>query len=506
MDLSNRNNLLKLNSVASITYQLVTLVCGFILPRLIIGNYGSSVYGLITSITQFLGIIALCELGMGAVVPASLYKPLAKKDNDAISKVVVSSERFYRKIAFFMVLYVIGLTVFYPMIVDEFPFLYTASLIVIIASSTFAQYYFGITYSLLLTADQRQYITYFVNGGTIIINLILSFLLIKVGCSIHVVKLVSSLIFITRPVFYSAYVKHHYCLDKHIQFDVEPIKQKWNGVAQHLAYAVQEKTGVVVLSVMATLDAVSVYSVYFLITTGLRGLIYSVTSSLTSFLGNILAKEEKETLTRNFYRIEWAMHTITLLCFSSAAILIVPFVRVYTAGINDANYIIPYFPYLMCAAVACRCLQLPYNIVVQAAGHFKETQNSAIIEPVLDIVFSILFVSKFGLSGVAMGFLISITYRMLYLSLYLTRHILNTSRMQLVKRYIVDIIIVAAIVAVCSFIPECQISYFSWILMAVKVLALASVVTAVLNMIFYQQLTMDFINSTLLVKLNKKSK
>ena len=176
MDFSNRNSLLKVNTVASFTYQLVTLVCGFILPRLIIGNYGSSVYGLITSITQFLGIIALCELGMGAVVPASLYKPLAKKDNDAISKVVVSSERFYRKIAFFMVLYVIGLTVFYPMIVDEFPFLYTASLIVIIASSTFAQYYFGITYSLLLTADQRQYITYFVNGGTIIINLILSFL------------------------------------------------------------------------------------------------------------------------------------------------------------------------------------------------------------------------------------------------------------------------------------------------------------------------------------------
>ena len=502
----SRNTLLKINTAASLIYQVLALISGFILPRLIIGHYGSAVNGLITSITQFLGIITLCELGMGAVVPASLYKPLVDKDNDAISRIVISAERFYRKIAIIMIVYVIGLTVFYPMIVDVFSFIYTASLIIIIASSTFAQYFFGITYSLLLTADQKQYLTYLVNGSTLIINLIISYLLIRIECSIHIVKLVSSIIFIFRPVFFTLYVRNHYCINKSITYDVEPIKQKWNGVAQHLAYAVQEKTGVVVLTIMSTLNAISVYSVYFLITTGLRGLIYSVTSSLTSFLGNILAKEEKETLTRNFYRIEWAMHTITLLCFSSAAILIVPFVRVYTAGINDANYLIPYFPYLMCAAVACRCLQLPYNIVVQAAGHFKETQNSAIIEPVLDIVFSILFVSKFGLSGVAMGFLISITYRMLYLSLYLTRHILNTSRMQLVKRYIVDIIIVVAIIAVCSFIPECQISYFSWILMAVKVLALASVVTAVLNMLFYQQLTMDFINSTLLVKLNKKSK
>ena len=364
MNISNRNSRLRVNTVASLIYQIVTLVCGFILPRLIIGNYGSPVYGLISSITQFLGIISLCELGMGAVVPASLYKPLADKDNDAISRVVVSSEKFYRKIGFVMIIYVIGLTVFYPMIIKEFSFLYTASLLVIIASSTFAQYFFGITYSLLLTADQKQYITYIVNCGTIVINLILSYILIKLGCSIHIVKLMSSLIFITRPVFFSIYVRRHYSLNKRIHYDVEPIRQKWNGVAQHLAYAVQEKTGIVVLSLMATLESVSIYSVYFLITTGLRGLIYSVTSSLTSFLGNILAKGEKDTLTRNFYRIEWAMHTITLLCFSSAAILIVPFVRVYTAGINDANYIVPYFPYLMCAAVACRCLQLPYNIVV----------------------------------------------------------------------------------------------------------------------------------------------
>lgn len=495
MDLSSRNKLLKVNSIASLTYQLITLVCGFILPRLIIGYYGSAVNGLISSVTQFLGIIALCELGMGAVVPASLYKPLADKDNDAISRVVVSSEKFYRKIAVLMILYVIGLTVFYPMIVDEFSFIYTASLIVIIASSSFAQYYFGITYSLLLTADQKQYITYIVNGGTIIFNLILSFVLIKLGSSIHVVKLMSSLVFITRPVFFSLYVRQHYDLDKRIQYDVEPIKQKWNGVAQHLAYTVQEKTGVVVLSVMATLEAVSVYSVYFLIMSGLRGSIYSVTSSLTSFLGNILAKGEIDTLQRNFTRIEWAMHTITLLCFSSAAILIIPFVTVYTAGITDANYIVPVFPFLICAAVACRCLQLPYNIVVQAAGHFKETQNSAIIEPVIDIILSVLLVGKYGLSGVAIGMLISMIYRMLYLSLYLTKHIIHSSRLQLIKRLVVDILLMGSVIAACSWIHLGQTSYLSWIFMAIKVLSVATLVTLVINLVFYHRLTLGVVNS-----------
>jgi len=502
MEFSNRNTLLKVNTLASLSYQIITLVCGFILPRLIIGFYGSAANGLVSSITQFLGIIALCELGMGAVVPASLYKPLANKDNDAISKVIVSSEKFYRKIGFLMIIYVIGLSVLFPFAIEEFSFIYTSSLIIIIALSSFAQYFLGITYSLLITADQKQYITYCVNGGTLVVNLILSYILIEFNSSIHIVKIASSIIFIARPVLYMVYVKRHYQLDKTVKYDVEPIRQKWNGVAQHLAYTVQEKTGFVVLSFMATMVEVSIFSIYFIIMEGLRGFIYSVTSSLTSFLGNILAKGEKSTLIRNFIRIEWALHTITVLAFSSAAVLIIPFVKVYTRGITDANYIVPIFPFLMCAAIGCRCLQMPYNIVVQAAGHFKETQNSAIIEPVIDIILSVVLVGKYGLSGVALGMLVSIIYRMLYLSLYLTRHILHNSRLLLFKRLFVDIIMVLAIVVSCSLISEASSSYISWIVMAIKVVSTAALVILLFNLAFYKRLSIDFVNHT--VRKNKK--
>ena len=40
--------------------------------------YGSDVNGLVSSITQFLGYIALVEGGVGGVIRAALYKPLAK--------------------------------------------------------------------------------------------------------------------------------------------------------------------------------------------------------------------------------------------------------------------------------------------------------------------------------------------------------------------------------------------------------------------------------------------
>lgn len=49
------------NIIASLGQQLVAIICGLILPRAIIGAYGSNVNGLVSSITQFLAYITLLE-------------------------------------------------------------------------------------------------------------------------------------------------------------------------------------------------------------------------------------------------------------------------------------------------------------------------------------------------------------------------------------------------------------------------------------------------------------
>lgn len=50
------------NTISSLFFQVTTIVCGFILPRLILNAFGSNVNGLVNSITQFLGIISFLEL------------------------------------------------------------------------------------------------------------------------------------------------------------------------------------------------------------------------------------------------------------------------------------------------------------------------------------------------------------------------------------------------------------------------------------------------------------
>jgi len=155
----NRNKKLLLNSATSVIYQVLTVICGFILPRLYLSHYGSEVNGLITSIAQFLGFISLAELGVGAVVQSALYKPLADKNNDEISRIVLSAKRFYRKIAIFLVVYVIALVIIYPKITSSsFDYWFIVSLLLIISISTFMQYFISMPYRLLLNADQVGYV------------------------------------------------------------------------------------------------------------------------------------------------------------------------------------------------------------------------------------------------------------------------------------------------------------------------------------------------------------
>ena len=81
-----------LNTGMGILKQLVTVICGFILPRYMLLYYGSSINGLISSISHFLSFISLLDMGVGAVVQANLYKPLAEKDNAQISRIMFLSD------------------------------------------------------------------------------------------------------------------------------------------------------------------------------------------------------------------------------------------------------------------------------------------------------------------------------------------------------------------------------------------------------------------------------
>ena len=96
------------NTAFQLLLEVVTAVCGFILPRLILSNFGSTYNGITQSITHFLSCIAILKSGIGSVTRVALYKPLAQNDSVGISKVVNATEGFMRRIALIFSVFVFG--------------------------------------------------------------------------------------------------------------------------------------------------------------------------------------------------------------------------------------------------------------------------------------------------------------------------------------------------------------------------------------------------------------
>lgn len=475
------------NTISSFAFQVCTIVCGFILPRLILEHFGSEINGLVNSITQFLGIISFLELGVGSVIQFSLYKPLAERNNEQVSKVLVSGQRFFSKLARILLVYVVLLMGIYPLIANQkFGFIYTATMIGVISISSFAQYYFGIVNRLLLTADQKGYISYNAQTITLILNTFACFILIQLGASIHIVKLTTSLIYVVRPLALAIYVKKHYEVDWKIKYDVEPVKQKWNGVAQHVAAVVLDGTDNIVLTFFLGLKAVSVYSVYNLVVAGVKQLLLSMTNGIQSLMGELWAKQELDSLKRFFGWVEWTLHTGAVLVFGITAVLIVPFVQVYTRGISDVNYIQPVFALLLVAANAGHCLRLPYNLMILAGGHYKQTQKNYIVAAVINIVVSVLAVNIFGLVGVAIGTLVAMFYQTIWMAIYDSKNLIKWPFRNFLKQILVDILTVLVLYVLSMKFSMKEVSYCAWGLLMIKVSILAFGVCFIINVLFYR--------------------
>lgn len=475
---------LKYNSLSSMLNQVITIACGLILPRLIIGHYGSEINGLVSSITQFLSIVTLLDLGIGAVVQAALYKPLVEEDNVRISQILKSSNLFFRKIAGILFIYTIILIFIYPILTkSKFEPVFSGSLILIIAISSFVQYFFGVTNQLLLNADQKVYVQTLLQSLVLILNTIVSFVLIKLDMSIHIVKLATALIFVIRPVLMQIYVERHYDIDRKIVLDGEPIQQKWNGLAQHFAGFVLNNTDVVVLTMFSSFESISIYTVYYNVVYGINRLLLSLMTGFQSMWGEMIARNEQRKLEHSFDYFEWLLHNAVTLLFSVTGILIIPFVRLYTANIADVQYIVPDFAYLITLAYAACCLRLPYNMIIYSAGKFKETQNSAWVEMMINIVVSVLLVQRFDISGVAIGTIAAMLYRTIYLAFYLRKDILYRNMRKFGRRIFQDIIIAGLIIFSSNFIHFDYNSPIRWIIYAIIVFTVALMIELLVNII-----------------------
>ena len=104
-----------------------------------------------------------------------------------------------KKIGIIFVLYTTVLAVVYPIVFKtSFSLLYIASLTFILSLNLLVQYMFALTYKTLLNADKKVYVVSLTQSFIVSLSIVFSILAVKVYPSVHILKLISGLLFFVK--------------------------------------------------------------------------------------------------------------------------------------------------------------------------------------------------------------------------------------------------------------------------------------------------------------------
>lgn len=438
--MDNRKKGLK-NVFYSALGQGITIAFGFLLPRLFVVSYGSEVNGLLTSLSQFLVYLGLFEAGIGTATLQALYKPVALGDWGGINGIMSAANNYYKRTGLLYLLGLLALSIGYPLAVNSsLPFLTVSGAVFFSGIGNVVVFFLQGKYRFLLQADGKAYINTNLSTLTTIFTSLTKVLLISLGANIVLILAVSFLVQCIQAAYILWYVRGYSRLNLDVPPNYAATSQKNFALVHQVSTLIFQNTDVLILTLVCGLRVVSVYSMFKLVTSHLESILSIPLDSFSFAMGQTY-QTDKGLYTRRIDLLESYYSSALYALFSVALFLLLPFMRLYTAGVKDINYIDPWLALLFVLTSLLdksrRCMLLTIDV----AGHYKQTLPHTILESTINLTVSFLGVYFLGIYGVLLGTVAALAYRTNQIILYANHKILERGASRTYAIYGVNILL-----------------------------------------------------------------
>lgn len=423
----NDGKKIKYNLIVGIASQVIALVLGIVIPKLILTNYGSEINGLLSSITNIYSYIAIVEAGVAAATCQALYKPIVEKKRNDINAILSATNKYYHKTGLIYLGLILLFSLLFPaFITTNIPYFTVLLLILFNGLGNVVNYFFHGKYLILLKADGKNFVRTGFETVANVFKQVSKIILISLGFNVIFVQLVAMLVSFVQMIYITLYIKKHYSwLDLSVKPNNASISQSKNVLIHEINYLITANIDTVVLTFFTNLKIVSVYSMYNLLFGMINRILLSVRDALEFKIAHIFHKNREEFL-KLFRTFEALYISFTFAVFSVAYYFVIPFLKLYTKGVTDIDYINRNLPLLFVMVNLFSTIRYPLEAMIHISGHFKKTQNSAILESAINLVSTLVLVNIWGIEGALIGTIISSIYRALYLNIYVNKKIIVT--------------------------------------------------------------------------------
>lgn len=462
------------NSLVALSVFAVNFLLQFVSRKVFLEHLGTEVLGLNTTATSLLQFLNLAELGVGAAITFSLYKPLAEKDYNTINEIVSVQGWLYRNIAYFVIGGSAIMMCFFPWIFGkmQLPLWYAYASFGVLLFSSLLSYFINYR-QIVLTANQQEYKIQSSYRVALLIKILFQIVCLSYFENGYVWWLLLEVVFaIVASLWLNAVIKKT-CpyLDTNISRGKE-LKEKYPVIItkikqfffHKIAGYVLTQTSSIIIYAYTTLSLVALYGNYMIIINGIISLLNAIFNGMAASVGNLVSEANKERILGVFRELFTSrFYIVTTLAFG-IFILANPFIThwigpEYKLGTSTLALIVLTFYLNTHRSVV--------DSFINAYGLFKDIW-APIVEATLNIGCSVLLGYFFGLNGILTGVIISLmiivfTWKPFFLFSNAFHHSVSWYFILYAKHVVVFIVVFLAVTKILDFTgidPEMSITWF----------------------------------------------
>lgn len=400
-----------LNVTVSMVFRILTMVLSIVVKKYLIEFCGNEVNGLNSLYLSIIGFLSVAELGVGSAITFCMYKPVVEKDYNKLSALYHLFRRLYLIIGGVILSIGLAITPFIKYFAKDYKQLevnfYLTFVLMLI--SVVITYFLGAK-TALINAYKNDYITTAITSSGIVIQNILQIttliithsFIIYLGCRIVASCIQCIATDIVARRMYNPIISKKAKIDSITK--VELIKNIKAMFMHKVGTLLVNTVDSMIISIFIGVVVLGKYSNYTMISVSLTSVLKLAFTSLTSILGHLFVEENKAT-TQKYCE---AFHILNFLMASF-------FFLGYYAIVDSLISILFSHDLVVAKSIS---FVITLNEFVQfmrqstmtfrdATGTFYNDRWKPLLEGIVNIILSVLFVKIIGVVGVIVATIIT---------------------------------------------------------------------------------------------------
>ena len=404
------------NTVRSILTGSVNRIINIILPffsrTVILYVLGTKYLGLSSLFSSILSFLSLSELGMGAAMVYSMYRPIAENDEDTLCALLNLYRRLYRIIGWVVLLLGLGLMPFLRQLIhDEIPPDIDLNLLYLLYLFNAVLSYWLFAYkNAILQAYQRSDVNNVISSILVPVSYVVMLLSLWLTKNYYAYILWQPLFTVLTNLLRSRYVDRHFPTLKP-RGEISPELRR--SITKKVAALIGTKLNTVVLnaadnlvmSAFLGLTVIAVYGNYHMIMSSIIGFLGIIYSAMTAGLGNSLQTEPIEKNYADFEQLSFMNSWLVGWCTVCLVCLYQPFMELWVGEelMFPTHVVLQLGLYFYIYQI--RKIPVVYK---DAAGIWWEDRFRPYVCMVTNVVLNILLVQAIGISGIILSTVFSL--------------------------------------------------------------------------------------------------